>query len=84
METGKLNQPTEGRQIPDSLSRRTAVALLLAFLGVVLIFVLALATMPPPTEPSSSDEQMDSSGTRPNPGTGQEHWASNDSKTETL
>lgn len=50
-----MSKPTEGHHVPDRLSDRQAGGLLLAFL-VVVILVLALATMTVPTERSSTDE----------------------------
>ena len=59
-----MNTPTEGHHVPDRLSNRKAVGLLLAFLAVVVIFVLALAAMPVPSERTSTDERMDDSQSR--------------------
>ncbi len=58
-----MNKPTEGRHVPDPLSDRKAGGLLLAFLAVVIL-VLALATMPLPTDRPSTDEPRGTSQSR--------------------
>ena len=56
-----MSKPTEGPHTSNIVSDRTAGALLLAFLGAVIL-VLALANMPPiPIEGTSSREPMGNS-----------------------
>jgi hypothetical protein len=50
----QLNQPTGRHHVPDRLSNRKAVGLLLAFLAVVIL-VGVLATIPLPAERSTPD-----------------------------
>ncbi len=56
-----MSKPTEGPHDASIVSDRTAGALLLAFLGAVIL-VLALANMPPiPIEGATSHEPMGNS-----------------------
>ena len=51
----RLNEPTGPHHVPDSLSTRRAVGLLLAFLAVVILAGV-LATIPLPAERSNTGE----------------------------
>jgi hypothetical protein len=64
METPNMNTPAEGHHpVPDHLTDRQAGGLLLAFMAVV-IMVLAVATMPLPTERTTTDEHLDDGRSR--------------------